>query len=73
MDRQVDGKNSSVERQGDSFVWSLDPKDDLEEGGVYFLSVRSGGDDIRTAYIASDDRALPTRSNPSSHHSILIR
>lgn len=71
VERRIEGADSRVERQSaEPFTWILDPDDDLADGGVYFLRLRSGPDEVRAAFIVSGDRAVPTRSSPSSRHTV---
>lgn len=62
---------SKLTRRGDSFVWDLDIADasgtdtDLAYGGVYFVRLRAGSDEIEAAYIVSDGRAARTAAEPT--------
>jgi hypothetical protein len=54
---------SRLTRRGDSFTWDLDIADasgldtDLDEGGVYFVRLRAGADEIEVVYVVAWDRS----------------
>lgn len=60
-DDSSNAEYSKLTRRGDSFVWDLDIADvsgtdtDLEAGGVYFVRLRSGVDEIEVAYVVASD------------------
>lgn len=62
-DDSSNAEYSKLTRRGDSFVWDLDIADvsgtdtDLEAGGVYFVRLRSGADEIEVAYVVSSGRS----------------
>ena len=66
-DQSTDVQLTDLERQGEQFVWDLEPANssDLENGGVYFLRLRSGPDEVEAAYIVSGFRAVPA-ATPAS-------
>nr|CAA9250850.1 hypothetical protein AVDCRST_MAG63-1916 [uncultured Armatimonadetes bacterium] len=58
-DQSTDVQLTDLEQPDDRFVWDLKPAGgaDLENGGVYFLRLRSGSDEVEAAYIVSGYRA----------------
>ena len=74
VERDTEGKDSHFERQEDEpYTWILDPDGDMEDGGVYYLLLRSDSDEVRASYIVEGGRALPARSTPASNHTVRTR
>ncbi len=65
-----DAEYSKLTRRGDSFVWDLDVADasgtdtDLEVGGVYFVRLQSGADEIEVVYVVATDRSRAAAPAP---------
>jgi len=65
--RETDGKGTELNRQGDSYVWDLDPNNDMDRGGVYFVYIKSGAEEYRATYlITTDDRAEEAAPAPKT-------
>jgi len=54
----VDAQNSTLTRRGTSYVWDLAPADGgLDDGGVYFVEIDAGDEQVRSCYIIDGGRA----------------
>jgi len=58
QEQETDGVGTRLVRQGDTFVWDLEPDGDLEGGGVYFVHLTAGPDQVRRVFVANDDRSV---------------
>jgi hypothetical protein len=54
----VDAQNSTLTREGTSYVWDLTPGDGgLDDGGVYYVEVDAGVEKVTACYIVDGGRA----------------
>ncbi len=60
QEQETKGQATRLERQGDAFIWDLVPEKDLGGGGIYFVHLISGSDEIRAAYVIDDNRSAAT-------------
>ncbi len=78
QDQERYGVGSRITRQGDALIFDLEPNDDLDPGGIYFLHLRSAPDEFRVVYMAANDRSTPPTAEPlapegSYRHTVRVR